>query len=373
MIVKRLGIVATAQPSHGGQFQYTLAMMQGLCQVTGWRLTVYRDPETTAYSPFGLEERPLRGGKLRAVFLAVLSACGIRAPDQFADEDAVIAPMYAPQLLHTRKPFCYTLHDLQEYYFPQYFSLYQKIWRRFLHGRLTKRARRVICESKFVQADIVKHFGIEPRRICVVPAPPLWEDAGNDNTDLAAISQRYRLPARFLLYPAQFWAHKNHQRLLEAFAEIYHEYPDLFLVFTGHRRFEYDAVMRKVADLGLTERVIHLGYVDSRDIFSLYRLAQALVMPSLFESISIPVYEAFRAGTPVCASGVFGLTDQIGSAGIIFDPYSVSDMAGAMRRVVGDAELRRRLVAEGRGVLAGLTIQRYAGQLQDVLAELLDD
>ena len=122
--------------------------------------------------------------------------------------------------------------------------------------------------------------------------------------ELEKVRSRLGLPSRFVFYPAQFWPHKNHLRLIDAFRRVVAQEPDLKLVLTGKKRDEYRTVMRAVEDAGLKQNVQHLGYIDQADLQAIYHLATALVMPSLFESVSIPIYEAFQAGTPVAASGI---------------------------------------------------------------------
>ena len=288
--------------------------------------------------------------------------------DPFDGEDVVISAMYSPYLLHTRAPFLYTLHDLQERHLPANFSFLQRRWRGFIQPRIAARAARIVCESNFVRDDIVRFFRVSPSKVAVIPAPPLWqtkEDAGE--YDPSAVRAKYALPERYLFYPAQYWPHKNHARLLEAFASVAAAFPDIHLVFTGHARFEFAAVKDRIARLGLTQRVHQLGYVDGDDMPALYRLSTALVMPSLFESISIPVYEAFRTGTPVCASKILAIGEQVGDAGIVFDPYSVDSMTDAMKQLLSDAALRDRLVQKGREKLSLMTRERYAGQLEALI------
>ncbi len=104
-------------------------------------------------------------------------------------------------------------------------------------------------------------------------------------------------------------------------------------MLTGKERDEYQTVMDAVAKSGLSGRVVHLGYVAQEDLQTIYRLATALVMPSLFESVSIPVYEAFQAGTPVVASGILAIPEQVGDAGLLFDPMSVASIRDAILKL----------------------------------------
>jgi glycosyltransferase involved in cell wall biosynthesis len=178
------------------------------------------------------------------------------------------------------------------------------------------------------------------------------------------------LPEKFLFYPAQFWAHKNHLRLIEAFRDVVSEVPDLSLVLTGRKRDGYESVMSAVEKYGLSKRVNFLGYAEQDDLQSIYRLAIALVMPSLFESVSIPIYEAFQVGTPVAASNIHAIPEQVGDAGVLFEPKSVSSIKDAILRLVRDPEGARLLGEKARARMLGMTPERYGAQLQNLLREL---
>jgi glycosyltransferase involved in cell wall biosynthesis len=370
--LKRLGVLVLAEPDNGGVFQYSLAMIEALALLPDWQKTVYRVRGSASYAEFGLPLRELPSSNLRSVALTAMDRIGLHIPDPFESEDIVISAMFSPYLLHTRTPFVYTLHDLQERHLPANFSVWQRSWRAFVQPRIAARAAKIICESTFVRDDLVRFFHQREEKIAVVQSPPLWQgEAELEVSSLAAVRARNSLPHRFLFYPAQFWPHKNHLRLIDAFARVVPDFPDVKLVLTGHRKFEYEAVKRHIEKLDLTDRVLLLGYVAGADIPALYRLSTALVMPSLFESISIPIYEAFRSGTPVCASNVLALRDQVGGAGLTFDPYSVDSMAVAIRNILSDPALREKLAESGKRKLSEMTRERYAQQLQGILDEAL--
>ena len=94
-----------------------------------------------------------------------------------------------------------------------------------------------------------------------------------------------------------------------------------------------------------------------------------MVIPTLFESISIPVFEAFALGAPVCASRIGALPEQIGEAGALFDPFSVPEIARTICAALADEDRRRELVRRGKAV-AGMTREAYAARLQSVLTEV---
>jgi glycosyltransferase involved in cell wall biosynthesis len=367
----RLGVLALAKPESGGTYQYTLSMLQALQHTSGFEITLYGNPKNPDLVDLGYPIRPFTGS--RAQQLAALTAhkMHIKLTEPFAAQDVLLAATYSLALLHTSKPFAYTLHDVQEIYYPQNFSWAQRVWRYEVHSQLLGRARRVICESHQVKADIAAFFGVLPGQATVMAAPPLRQFL-RDESDarLQAARARLNLPDRFLFYPAHFWAHKNHLRLLKAFREVLDEVSDLNLVLTGNKQGEYETVMHAIEKLNLNGSVRHLGYVRQDDIQSIYRLATALVMPSLFESVSIPIYEAFQVGTPVAASGILGIPEQVSDAGVLFDPKSVASIKEAILTIVRNPEAARLLGNRGRERMLQMTPERYGRQLQDLLRQL---
>ncbi len=370
-MTRRLGVVALAGPDYGGTYQYTLSMLHGLQHVKGFDITLYGDPENPDFAGLGFRIVPFAESRARQVTALAAHRLHIRLPDPFASEDVLLAPIYSAALLHTAKPFAYTLHDLQENYYPEHFSRWQLAWRYQVHKCLSSKAARVICESQHVKADIVGSFGLPEERIAIIPAPPQRQFLGRQtDEELQAVRERLHLPRRFLFYPAQFWVHKNHFRLLEAFREAVAEAPDLSLVLTGRKRDEYQSVMAAVDRLGLTQKVVHLGFVERDELQAVYQLATALVMPSLFESVSIPISEAFQVGTPVIASGILAIPEQAGDAALLFDPTSVASIRDAILKIAGDAGLAHTLGKKGGERMLTMTPERYGEQLQKLLDEL---
>jgi glycosyltransferase involved in cell wall biosynthesis len=367
----KLGVVALARAENGGTYQYTLSTLQALRHASGFDITLYGDPGNLDLVRTGYPIVAFSESRQRQLSALTAHGLGVRLADPFVAEDVLLAPIYSLALLHTTKPFAYTLHDLQEKHYPENFSAWQRAWRHQIHARLLRRARRVICESGYVSTDIVRYFGVDEGRVVVIAAPPQSQFQSElDGQQLTAARERMHLPGQFLFYPAQFWPHKNHMRLIEAFRGLVDEFPDVGLVLTGKTRDEYQSVMDAVARLGLTKKVHHLGYVEQHDLQAVYQLATALVMPSLFESVSIPIYEAFQVGTPVIASNVVAIPEQVGDAGLLFDPTSVPSIRQAMLKLLRDPEMAQRLGKNGQTRMAAMTPARYGATLQDLLQTL---
>lgn len=367
----KLGVIALAGTDNGGTYQYTLSMLQALRHTSGFDITLYGDPQNRDFAELGYPIRAFAEPRGRQIASLAARSLHIGLPDPFVAEDVLLAPIYSLSLLHTSKPFAFTLHDLQENYYPGNFTCWTRFWRYQVYTQLLGRARRVICESAYVKNDIMRFFGVPAERAAVIAAPPMQQFFADQTADhLQATRLRLQLPEKFLFYPAQFWVHKNHLRLIEAFREVAAQVPDLKLVLTGKKRDEYQTVMDKIAKSGLSGNVVHLGYVAQQDLQVIYRLATALVMPSLFESVSIPIYEAFQVGTPVAASGILAIPEQVGDAGLLFDPMSVAAIRDAMLKIVHDPARARQLGQRGRERMQAMTPERYGAQLQNLLLEL---
>lgn len=205
----KLGVLALAGPDNGGTYQYTLSMLQALRHTSGYEITLYGDPENPDFARLGYPISRFMESRPQQLTALIAHKMRVRLPDAFRSQDVLLAPIYSLTLLHTSKPFAYTLHDLQENYYPENFPWWQRAWRYQVHAQLLARAGRVICESEYVKTDIVRFFGVPEARAVVIAAPPLRQFFADETDDrLRATQARLQLPERFLFYPAQFWAHK---------------------------------------------------------------------------------------------------------------------------------------------------------------------
>jgi glycosyltransferase involved in cell wall biosynthesis len=159
--------------------------------------------------------------------------------------------------------------------------------------------------------------------------------------------------------------------LIEAFKIIRQRYNDIYLVLSGSQQNNYFHVLEKIKTLGLDSEVKHLGYVGYEDIPSLYKLSIMLVMPTLFESVSIPIYEAFSLNVPVCCSRVVGLPEQVGEAALLFDPFNVNDIVEKISLYLDNEETRIMKANLGYSKMKNFNHRTYSEKLLDVLAEIV--
>jgi len=131
--MSHVGIVAMSRPEIGGTFQYTLSMIDALRRIRKNRYTIFTSITNHSYDELGLpvHRLPSVGRTIIELVRARLTA-GNRGR-LFSEVDKVIAPIYTTRLLASRRPFLFTLHDLQERYYPQNFTLAQRVLRGFVN------------------------------------------------------------------------------------------------------------------------------------------------------------------------------------------------------------------------------------------------
>lgn len=262
----------------------------------------------------------------------------------------------------TGVPSIYQPHDLQHLHLPDLFSSWVSARREVMYRAFCEQAATVVSMTSWGRDDLIAQYGLSPEKVAVVPGGSILADYPEPSpTEVRALEERLALPGGFLLYPAQTWPHKNHERLLEALALISdREGAAPALVCTGRQTPEFARLEARTRELGLAESTRFLGFVSPAELRGLYGLATGLVFPSLFEGWGLPVCEAFAAGVPVAASTATSLPDLVGEAGLLFAPTDTEEMAAAISRLWSEPELREELAQRGEARAKLLTFDHMA-------------
>ncbi len=213
-------------------------------------------------------------------------------------------------------PTVTSILDVQHEYLPEFFSKPELAYRKLIYGRSARDSTLVIAISHHAANAIHERLHVPRERIRVIylGADPAIFSPGNLERE------------SFLLYPANNWPHKNHQRLFEAFAVLRRDNPSLRLVLTGSKHYG------QVLPTGVEAR----GRVSTAELVRLYRTAAALVYPSLYEGFGMPVIEAMGTGCPVASSNASSLPEICGDAAVLFDPTSAEAIADAVTTLLRD-------------------------------------
>ncbi|HZT39219.1 MAG TPA: glycosyltransferase family 1 protein [Bryobacteraceae bacterium] len=284
---------------------------------------------------------------------------------------------HRPDLLHVQYtaplvasvPVVATVHDVSFLEHPEYFTKFRAVQLRITVKRTVRRAARILTPSEFSRRRIVNAYGVDESKVTVVPngVSPVFRPV---HAGAAAhwVRSRYNIPAPFVLTVGDLQPRKNHIRLIRAFEELLRAYPHLphHLVMVGKETWRAAGVRRAAARSAVADRLHFTGWVPDEDLRYFYGACDLFVFPSLYEGFGIPIVEAMACARAVACSNTSAMPEVANAAAILFDPESVAEIARAMRDLILDAELRRRMERRGARRAALFSWSRAAQKTLDV-------
>jgi glycosyltransferase involved in cell wall biosynthesis len=205
----------------------------------------------------------------------------------------------------------------------------------------------IITISKFSQRRIGEVLDIDEAKVHFVHTALAKRLKEIVTVDHKAIFEKYGLKKnKYIVYPSCFWQHKNHKRLLQAFAKYLTLYGnDMKLVLMGSAS---EKIARTYASHNLADYIVITDRVDDNTFRVILEEASAVIQASLYEGFGMTVLEGMDAGKPVAASRVASIPEVAGDAVLYFDPYDIDDMCSAIHRITSDKDLREDLIEKGR-------------------------
>lgn len=377
--MKKIGILVINNHSRsGGISQYTESLIDALSEDKSNHYVIFCNDNRFVSSKFEIRKIKKFNENILSPLRKIQYIFGIQQPftipkkeqKLYADIDLFISPvpnLYPHYFL--KKSFIFTLHDMQEMYYPEFFNIRERIIRRLKNKLLVRHAEKILCESNYVKGDIQRFLNTDESKISVIASPPpkCFLNFVFNEENFEKVKKKYNLPEFFIFYPANYWRHKNHNLLIDAFSNVIKKYPNIHLVLSGSLNNNLKEYERKINSHNLENKVHHIGFIDYIDLPYLYKLSQFLVMPSLFESISIPIFEAFSLKVAVCSSNVFGVKDQVGKAGLTFDPLNIDDIDNKISLYLEDKKLINKMGISGFKKFMGLSHEKYKRELLKII------
>lgn len=383
----RVGLFLGVEPRAGGMFQYAQTILAAVAALPSDRYSITVAYDDKNWEPIlakvGLKGHPLGFCKFSALVSNVLMTLRLpvrvsqrltRIMNPVARElyrigcDVWIFPAQESLAYQLGLPAVSTIHDLMHRYektFPEVSSKFRYHIREYRFNNLCQRSRAILVDSEVGRQHVLESYQPTPEKVFVLPyVAPAYLTNTKERVDF---DSHYQLPPKFFFYPAQFWRHKNHLRLIEAIGRAKSQCPDISLVLSGGAGHDYEQVVRRAEDLHLMGSIRFVGRVPDDDLSGFYRRARGLVMPTFFGPTNIPPLEAMTIGCPVLTSEIYGASEQCGDAAIYFDPRSVEEMADAMVRLWRDDELCHLLSSEGRLRATSNTQHSFNKRLESIL------
>ena len=280
--------------------------------------------------------------------------------------DIIYNPKYSiPLFLNC--PSVFVCHGLDWYLMPWGSKIIDRIIHKFLFPQYTVKATSIIAVSNSTKEHLMEFLNVKEEKISTIYEG--MHDSFKKNIgkeELERARAKYNLPERFFLFAGQIYPPKNFGRILQAYAKVGPEL-GIYLVATGEHRWLCEDELNMIEKLGISKWVIRPGWIDDNSLVCTYKLAEALVIPSLYESFCTPIAEAMATGCPVITSDRFGTKEVAANAAILVNPESVNSIADAMHRILIDKNLKEELINKGFERANEFSWKKAAGETLRVL------
>ncbi|MDH3649509.1 MAG: glycosyltransferase family 4 protein [Saprospiraceae bacterium] len=233
-------------------------------------------------------------------------------------------------LKKTRVKSIVTIHDLIFEHYPDLYpfidrTIYRWKWKHSCHF-----ADIVIAVSEQTKRDLIELYRIDETRIRVIP--PMFSDQFDravSVSDKIKASQEHNLPEEFFLFVGSITRRKNLIIIIEAMSKL-QAGERLPLLVIGSHGDDYKNVLSQISKYGLRDWVHFLSAIENEQLHIFYKLARALIYPSLFEGFGIPIVESLRCGTPVITSSISSMPEAAGPGALYIDPNDSDALAQHM-------------------------------------------
>lgn len=229
-------------------------------------------------------------------------------------------------------PWIGWIPDFQHKRLPQFFSENEINQRDEQFGRIIDEAAHVVVSSRDAYDDLMRWFPTDKNRVSILHFSTIPDESWYD-ADPKAVSRKFNLPEKFLMFPSQFWAHKNHPALFDCIRILKQKgFKDIALVCTGlqedYRKPEHFGQLKQfMGQHNLAGNVFLPGLLERLDQIQLMRAAVAIIQPSFFEGWSSLVEDCRTLGKRLYVSDIPSHREQTPPNAQFFDPNNAAQLA----------------------------------------------
>lgn len=215
---------------------------------------------------------------------------------------------------------------------------------------ITNRSDRVITCSAYMKEQVADIFTVPESQITVIPNGIDPEDLPcGDEVELARLRSQFAEPGQpLILLIGRLVYEKGFQLALEAMPRVIEAVPGARFLVAGSGTHE-EELHRQAQELGLMDHGTFLGWIGDDVLHQLYRIADLTVVPSIYEPFGLVALEAMASECPCICADTGGLREVVPheEAGLRFPAGDAAGLAEVAIRVLTDADLHARLVADG--------------------------
>ena len=180
--------------------------------------------------------------------------------------------------------------------------------------RLLERARKVISVSEGLKRELVEQYGYSPEQVEVIPNGVDYARFSKDTSHSARLLRRKLGIApdeQVVLYLGRLMERKRVIDLVRALPLVRREVPNVRLVIVGRRNANAERIEQAARELYVSGKVTMVDHVSYDEVPSYYAMADVYALPSAYEGFPFTILEAMASGTPVVASNIPGIDEQI--------------------------------------------------------------
>lgn len=262
-------------------------------------------------------------------------------------------PFFGPR--HVR--YCLVVYDLTFFAVPHLTHPQDLVKGLFINLPAIVKADRLLAISPAIAAELHRSLpGTRGRTTALPPGGTRFSSGGEP--------LRFDQRRGFLTVGAH--RRKGTRLLVEAYAALPARLRARHPLFVVARQIP-DALRRRALELGVAGDVQLLTAAADAELGRLYDQCVALVYPSAYEGLGLPVTEALLAGLPAIVPGNSPLVDVLGSAGLVLRPLSRETLTAALERVATDEQAWWGYHASAREAARTISWERVAAAVAQAL------
>jgi len=241
-----------------------------------------------------------------------------------------------------------TIHDVYHLACRHELGLAQKLYAQIVLSLAVRLSDKIITVSNFSRDEIIRYTRIRKDKIEVIYNGVDFDRFNLSQSNLTKTDSI--IQGKYVLFVGNVKPHKNIIRLLESFELVLKELPELKLLVVGKKENFINGVtgLKELIDMKkMDQNIIFSGYVEDEDLPAVYKNAELLVFPSLYEGFGLPPLEAMSAGIPVLASTSASIPEVCGDASMYADPLNITEIAWKMIEILKSDNIRNSLVQKG--------------------------
>jgi len=281
--------------------------------------------------------------------------------------DVFLTPYFkAPLFLPSKMVII--INDLIPLFFPEDHRLLRRFYFKFMSATTARRATRIMTISEHSRGDIVKFLRLPAGKIMVVHLG-VEEIFRSLDIRKEEIRRKYSLPQKFILYVGNLSPHKNVRSLIRSYASLPVGLRENYKLVLGALKSDkyFSNIDKAIREMKLTQDVLFTGFIEHKDLPSVYCMSSVFAFPSFYEGFGLPPLEAMACGCPVVSSNTSSMPEVLGDAAVFFNPYHVEEISQTIRLMLEDENLRKRFSQKGLERAKLFTIEKMTSRMIDVL------